>query len=230
MVIAKRLKGCTMLLILVMSLQAKAQELPKWRGNFSFSISHGLNYHLDGNKTLYKNRNTEKYQVNNSSSLGLKYQFSKRLSATFYREKFEGFYEDSVSLYDEELIHSRYGRNLGIYFSYNIIKSTHFSFSTTLGGMHRQGYEVYLQTFYGAREGRYSYVELSDLGATFGISINYKLGLGFSFFALTDYTRFIYLKSTESGKKDFYDGPTLNYIRTRLGIEYSLSHILKTKG
>ena len=69
-------------------------------------------------------------------------------------------------------------------------------------------------------------VELRDIGLTSGLILNYSIGKGISVFALADYTRFIRLYSSESGERDFYDGPTLHYIRTRIGLQYSLSHLL----
>lgn len=201
-------------------------EVPKRFGNLSLAASHGLNYHLDGNKTIYWDEYSSRYQINRSTSYEMSYYSTRRLTISFFHEHFSGIYHDSISLYNAEFIHSRSGNNIGIGFSYNINLSKRLSISPRLGAMRRKGQETYLRAFYGIWEGQFTMVELRDIGLTSGLTLNYSIGKGISAFALADYTRFVHLRSSESGERDFYDGPTVNYLRTRIGLQYSLSHLL----
>ena len=205
---------------------SKGSDLPQWFGNLSLAVSHGLNYHLDGNKTILWDEYLSRYQINRSTSYKICYGFTRRLTISFFYEHFNGIYQDSISLYNEELIHSRSGNNVGIGFSYNVNLSKRLSIIPRLGVMRRKGHETYLRAYYGIWEGQFTIVELRDIGLTSGLTLNYSIGKGISVFALADYTRFIRLYSSESGERDFYDGPTLHYIRTRIGLQYSLSHLL----
>lgn len=157
----------------------------------------------------------------------MSYQLSQRISFSILYERFSGIYQDEESLLREDLILYRSGKNYGVNLSYRWLLNERLSLIPYLGILGRQGFEVY--EFYPEITGQLRTIELNDIGVTPGLSINYKLGKGFSIFTLVDYTRFVRTKSAPLGERDFYDGPTLNYIRTRLGIQYSLSHLVKAQ-
>lgn len=204
------------------------KDIPNWISDFSFSLSHGLNYHLDGNKTLYWDETSSIYRINRSTSWAVSYKLSQKVSLSMIHERFSGLYQDQESLQREDLILYRSGKNYGITISYKWHLGNRCSIAPYIGLLRRSGFEVY--EFYSEIKGQLRTIELDDLGVMTGLSVHCELGKGFSLFALGDFTHFFHLKSPPLNERDFYDGPTPNYIRTRLGIEYSLSHILKPKG
>jgi len=212
-------------IIITVSVYSKGQcaEVPQWFGHFSLAISHGLNYHLDGNRTIYWDDKRLNYEINNATSYAIAYRLTDRLSISGFRERFRGYYLDSIGLFSEDLITSRSGYNIGIAMSYKKTVSKRLSIIPRIGGMRRKGFEEYV--FYPGIRGQIRTLELSDFGLTAGLTLDYTIGKGISVFALMDYTRFIYLKSDELGERDFYDGPTVNYVRTRIGLQYSFSHL-----
>lgn len=223
MVISKCLKSCTVLLILVLSLNAKAQELPKGIGNFSFSVSYGLNYHLDGNKTIYWVPYLGKYIANNSVSFEASYRVSPKLTLSAFYEHFQGLYTDESRFPRRDLIIFRLGHHLGFSASMPQTLTERLSLIPRLGFTGRKGYEEYNYMVVTCR--LIKTVPLLDLGINLGLSLDYRLSNKFSVFALAEYTRFVLLKSSETDELGFYDGPTHNYIRTRLGIQYYLGNL-----
>lgn len=215
------------LVAILMYSKGHSTELPQWVGKLSVSLSHGLNYHLDGNRTIYWNDKRMNYEINNTTSYAIGYQLTNGVSIFYFRERFKGFYLDSIGLYSEDLITSRFGHNSGVMFSYQKAISKRLSIVPRIGVMRRKGFEEYV--FYPGIRGQIRTLELSDLGLTSGVSFNYLVGKGVSVFAMVDYTRFVYLKSDKLGERDFYDGPTMNYFRTRIGLQYSFSHLMNKK-
>lgn len=199
--------------------KAQCQDSTHWSDYFSVSISHGLNYHLDGNKTIYWDESTSKYRFNNATSFEVSNRFGEKFSLHFFSEHFSGIYQDSVSQLREDLLFSREGYNIGLQLAYLIPLSKRFYILPRIGALRRKGVEIYAPPYHRSFGGIVTRVELSDLGLSSGLSLHYSIGKITRLFALVDYTRFFHLKSSETGNKDFYDGPTLSYVRTRIGLQ-----------